>query len=165
MFSAWQAALCQWRLCLRTMLTGEHAEEGAVRGLRQPEHPPGRCWCSTCASPVWGGGKNTGAGHAEEWDQPRSMRHLFIWSAFILNVCFWNSLLNMTFSKFNSHNIYSEFCANKFWLWAFGFLFQVNNLQICITAKTQPLHLFPLKTQVLFDRYKLGWGVASKELI
>lgn len=35
-----------------------------------------------------------------------------------LNVYFWNSLLNMTFSKFDSHNVYSEFCANIFWLWA-----------------------------------------------
>lgn len=109
--------------------------------------------CAPPALPVWGGDKNTDAGHAEEWDQPWSMWHLFIWSVFILNVCFWNSLLNMIFSKFNSHNIYSGFCANIFWLWAFGFLFHINNLQICITAKTQPLHLFPLKTLVLFDRY------------
>lgn len=29
-----------------------------------------------------------------------------------LNVCFWNSLLNMTFTKLDSHDIYSDVYAN-----------------------------------------------------
>lgn len=143
-FSAWPAALGQWH----DADSGAHRTvwgRGAARTpTDQPPAPPG-------ALPIGSGDKNTDTGHAEEWKQPRSMCHLFIQSVFILNVCFWNSLLNMTFSKFNSHNIYSEFCANIFWLWASCSLFHVNNLQICITTKPQPLHLLPLKTLVLFD--------------